>query len=100
MTASREQSRPVLLRRGPRPKRGRRILGQRRAGFAQIIGVYDGSRGISAEVRRRVEAGVRLTLSHKNAPDGQTAYEKEGWREYYFEPMKAYFERRRAAGKS
>jgi activator of HSP90 ATPase len=47
-----------------------------------------------------VEAGVRLTLSHKNAPDGQSAYEKEGWREYYFEPMKAYFERRRAAGKS
>ncbi len=47
-----------------------------------------------------VEAGARLTLSHRNAPDGQTAYENEGWREFYFEPMKAYFERRRAAGKS
>jgi uncharacterized protein YndB with AHSA1/START domain len=46
------------------------------------------------------EAGARLTLSHKGAPDGQTAYETEGWRKFYFEPMKAYFERRRAAAPS
>jgi activator of HSP90 ATPase len=40
-----------------------------------------------------VEAGTRLTLSHQGVPDGQTSYEVEGWREYYFEPMKAYFGR-------
>ncbi len=38
-----------------------------------------------------IEAGARLTLSHSNVPDGQTSYEKVGWRDYYFEPMKAYF---------
>jgi len=36
-------------------------------------------------------AGTKLTLTHRNVPDGQTSYEKHGWREFYFEPMKAYF---------
>lgn len=40
-----------------------------------------------------IKAGARLTLSHENVPDGQDGYEKGGWRDYYFEPMKAYFER-------
>jgi len=39
-------------------------------------------------------AGTRLTLRHAGVPDGQTAYEKGGWREFYFEPMQAYFARR------
>jgi activator of HSP90 ATPase len=38
-------------------------------------------------------AGTRLTLRHAGVPDGQTAYENEGWREFYFEPMQAYFAR-------
>jgi len=37
-----------------------------------------------------VAGGTRLTLLHTGVPDGQTGY-KEGWRESYFEPMKAYF---------
>ena len=40
-----------------------------------------------------VTPGTRLTLTHRGVPDGQTSYEKHGWRDFYFEPMKAYFER-------
>jgi len=39
-------------------------------------------------------AGTRLTLRHVGVPDGQTSYEHGGWREFYFEPMQAYFARR------
>lgn len=42
-------------------------------------------------------AGTRLSLRHVGVPDGQTAYEKGGWRDNYFEPMKAYFARRGAS---
>ena len=41
-----------------------------------------------------IGAGTRLTLKHAGVPDGQTSYENEGWREFYFEPMQAYFARR------
>jgi activator of HSP90 ATPase len=37
------------------------------------------------------KTGTKLTLTHSGVPDGQTSYEKHGWRDYYFEPMKAYF---------
>ena len=39
--------------------------------------------------------GARLSLRHAGVPDGQTAYENGGWRDFYFEPMKAYFARGR-----
>jgi activator of HSP90 ATPase len=39
-------------------------------------------------------AATRLTLRHGGVPDGQTSYENGGWREFYFEPMLAYFARR------
>ncbi len=35
--------------------------------------------------------GTRLTLKHSNIPDGQGNEYKEGWKEYYFKPMKSYF---------
>ena len=38
-----------------------------------------------------IATGTRLTLTHRGVPDGQTTYEKSGWREFYFEPMHAYF---------
>ena len=34
--------------------------------------------------------GTRLTLRHTNIPKGQSDY-CSGWRECYFEPMRAYF---------
>ena len=37
------------------------------------------------------KTGTRLTLSHRGVPDGQTAYETEGWRDFYFTPMAAHF---------
>ncbi len=37
------------------------------------------------------KAGALLTLAHTGVPDDQTDYEKTGWREFYFAPMKAYF---------
>ncbi len=39
-----------------------------------------------------IKSGARLTLLHTGVPDGQTSYEEHGWRDHYFEPMKAYFE--------
>ena len=43
-----------------------------------------------------IKSGTRLKLSHRGVPDGQTSYEQHGWREFYFEPMQAYFARRKA----
>ena len=42
------------------------------------------------------KTGTRLTLTHRGAPDGQTGYERGGWRDFYFAPMKAYFRREKA----
>ncbi len=44
-------------------------------------------------------SGTRLTLAHSRVPDGQTSYEESGWRDFYFEPMKAYFERAKRKAK-
>jgi uncharacterized protein YndB with AHSA1/START domain len=44
------------------------------------------------EVRlEEVPGGTRLTLIHSNLPDGQTEEFKQGWLDFYFTPMKAYF---------
>jgi activator of HSP90 ATPase len=37
-----------------------------------------------------VPSGTRLSLLHNGIPEGQDDY-KEGWKEFYFGPMKAYF---------
>ena len=39
---------------------------------------------------------TRVTLIHRNVPDGQTIYEHGGWQEHYFKPIKAYFSKRRS----
>jgi activator of HSP90 ATPase len=41
------------------------------------------------------KTGTRLTLRHRNVPDGHTGYRDGGWQEFYFQPMKAYFAKRR-----
>jgi activator of HSP90 ATPase len=38
-----------------------------------------------------VEGGTKLTLHHRSVPDGQFGYERGGWQESYFDPMKEYF---------
>lgn len=36
--------------------------------------------------------GTRLTIQHKNIPDGQSENYKKGWKDFYFKPMEEYFE--------
>jgi uncharacterized protein YndB with AHSA1/START domain len=38
-----------------------------------------------------VPDGTRLTLIHSNLPEGQAEEFKQGWIDFYFTPMKAYF---------
>ena len=44
------------------------------------------------------DEGAFLTLLHSNVPNEQTSYERGGWQEYYFEPMKRYFSELKAKG--
>lgn len=39
----------------------------------------------------KVKGGTKLTLNQLNIPDGQGEEYKEGWSDFYFEPMQAYF---------
>ncbi|HLW89921.1 MAG TPA: SRPBCC domain-containing protein [Roseiarcus sp.] len=41
------------------------------------------------------KTGSRLTLHHAKVPDGQTSYEKGGWQDSYFTPMKNYFAKKK-----
>ena len=45
-----------------------------------------------------VPGGTRLYLLHAGIPEGQDDY-KEGWKEFYFGPMKAYFGSLKPAGR-
>jgi hypothetical protein len=38
-----------------------------------------------------VDGGTLLTLVHTNVPDEHTSYERDGWQQYYFQPMREYF---------
>jgi uncharacterized protein YndB with AHSA1/START domain len=46
-----------------------------------------------------VDDGTLLTLVHSNVPDEQTTYERGGWQQHYFEPMKAYFSKPASSGR-
>jgi activator of HSP90 ATPase len=37
---------------------------------------------------------TRLVLKHSNIPEGQGEDYKQGWKEFYFEPMKKYYNRK------
>ena len=41
--------------------------------------------------------GTKVTIKHTNLPDGRGPEFKDGWDEFYFEPMKAYFKRPKPA---
>ncbi len=38
-----------------------------------------------------VAGGTRVTVHHRNVPDGHTSYRDSGWQANYFDPMKRYF---------
>jgi activator of HSP90 ATPase len=39
-------------------------------------------------------AGCRMAINHWNIPEGQKEQYREGWEEYYFKPMREFFNRR------
>ena len=41
-----------------------------------------------------VESGTKLTFIHSNMPEGQTETYRQGWHDFYYQPMKAYFGKR------
>ena len=52
----------------------------------------DGSEDSKLELTmEEVAGGTKLTLAHSNIPAGQGARYKDGWKEFYFLPMKKYF---------
>jgi activator of HSP90 ATPase len=40
------------------------------------------------------ETGSKLTLIHSNVPEDQVDEYKEGWKDFYFDPMKIYFKKK------
>ena len=52
----------------------------------------EGSPDSQLEVRLEPEGkGTRITIVHSEIPAGQGSEYEEGWKENYFEPMRAYF---------
>jgi activator of HSP90 ATPase len=39
-----------------------------------------------------VKGGTKVTLVHSETPEGQSASYKKGWLDFYFKPMKSYFQ--------
>ncbi len=39
----------------------------------------------------KAPGGTKVTLKHTDIPRGQGATYKQGWEDYYFKPMRAYF---------
>ena len=39
-----------------------------------------------------VTQGTKLTLTHSNLPADQVESYRQGWEDFYFKPMKTYFE--------
>ncbi len=40
---------------------------------------------------KEVKGGTRLSLAHSNIPNRQGESYKDGWKKFYFKPMKQYF---------
>ena len=38
-----------------------------------------------------IETGTKLTLIHNNMPEDQVESYRQGWDDFYYKPMKAYF---------
>jgi activator of HSP90 ATPase len=40
---------------------------------------------------KETPGGSKLTMIHKNIPDGQSNSYRKGWEDFYFKPMEEYF---------
>jgi len=43
----------------------------------------------------KAQGGTRITFKHTDIPPGQGESYKQGWDEFYFQPMKRYFSRKK-----
>ena len=41
---------------------------------------------------KEVKGGTKVTLKHRDMPEDQVASYKQGWEDFYFKPMKEYFD--------
>lgn len=41
----------------------------------------------------KAKGGTKVTLTHTDIPPGQADSYKEGWKDFYFKPMKEYFKK-------
>lgn len=41
---------------------------------------------------KTVPEGTKITLKHSQIPEGQAEEYRQGWEEFYFSPMQAYFQ--------
>ena len=42
-------------------------------------------------ILEKVEKGTKIVLIHTEIPEGQKNDYKQGWKDFYFNPMKDYF---------
>ena len=42
-------------------------------------------------ILKGIPSGTQLTLKHSQIPEGQAEEYKQGWKDYYFSPLTAYF---------
>lgn len=40
-----------------------------------------------------IKGGTKVTIIHSNIPEGQADDYKQGWQDFYFKPMKSYFDK-------
>ena len=45
-----------------------------------------------------VRGGTQVTIVHSEFPEGQADDYKQGWQDYYFQPMKEYFQKQAGGG--
>ncbi len=46
-----------------------------------------------------IPTGTKVTFNHSNIPEGQGDQYKDGWKEFYLDPMKAYCKKKQAGVK-
>ncbi|HLF75226.1 MAG TPA: SRPBCC family protein [Anaerolineales bacterium] len=51
-------------------------------------------------VLEETAGGTKVTLSHRDMPEDQVDSYRQGWEDFYFQPMRAYFGKSSDSGKS
>ncbi len=46
-----------------------------------------------------IPSGTKITFNQTDIPEGQSDQYKDGWKEFYLEPMKAFFKKKQAGVK-